>query len=179
MESSRQECWSGLPFPSPRDLPHPGIELRSPALQTDALPSEPPGKSLLGLGILNNSCQVFPVYCQSLTPTSVPSPHTPFYLHRHCWRHISWLRGETGKITSFYLGVRVISSTRPKPQHIPEATHENSQALETETEVRTRSPSTGQRTPLRRRSHLHLPAWRRAAWGKSKKSDPLGQLQLN
>ena len=40
---SRQEYWSGLPFPSPGDLPDPGIELRSPALQEDALPSEPPG----------------------------------------------------------------------------------------------------------------------------------------
>ena len=41
---SRQEYWSGLPFPSPRDLPYPGIEPRSPALQTDSLLSEPPGK---------------------------------------------------------------------------------------------------------------------------------------
>ena len=38
---SRQEYWSGLPFPSPGDLPNPGIEPRSPALQTDALASEP------------------------------------------------------------------------------------------------------------------------------------------
>ena len=45
MEFSRQECWSGLPFPSPWDLPDPGIEPRFPALQTDALPSEPPGSS--------------------------------------------------------------------------------------------------------------------------------------
>ena len=36
--------WSGLPFPSPRDLPNPGTEARSPALQADSLPSEPPGK---------------------------------------------------------------------------------------------------------------------------------------
>ena len=36
------ECWNGLPFPSPGDLPNPGIEPRSPALQADALPSEPP-----------------------------------------------------------------------------------------------------------------------------------------
>ena len=43
---SRQEYWSGLPFPSPGDLPNPGIEPGSPALQADALPSEPPGKSL-------------------------------------------------------------------------------------------------------------------------------------
>ena len=44
MEFSRQEYWSGLPFPSPGDLPNPGIEPGSPALQADALPSEPAGK---------------------------------------------------------------------------------------------------------------------------------------
>ena len=42
MEFSRQEYWSGLPFPSPGDLPNPGIETRSPALQADTLSSEPP-----------------------------------------------------------------------------------------------------------------------------------------
>ena len=41
---SRQEYWSGLPFPSPGDLLDPGIKPGSPTLQTDALPSEPPGK---------------------------------------------------------------------------------------------------------------------------------------
>ena len=41
---SRQEYCSGLPFPSPGDLPHPGIELRFPALQADSLPTEQPGK---------------------------------------------------------------------------------------------------------------------------------------
>ena len=46
MGFSRQECWSGLPSPSPGDLPNPGIEPRSPALYTDALPSEPPGKPI-------------------------------------------------------------------------------------------------------------------------------------
>ena len=44
MGFSRQEYWSGLPFPSPEDLPNPGIEPRSPALQADALTSELPGK---------------------------------------------------------------------------------------------------------------------------------------
>ena len=39
---SRQEYWSGLPFPSPGDLLNPGIEPGSPALQADVLPSEPP-----------------------------------------------------------------------------------------------------------------------------------------
>ena len=43
MGFSRQEYWSGLPFPSPGDLPNPGIECRSPALQADVLPSEPQG----------------------------------------------------------------------------------------------------------------------------------------
>ena len=40
---SRKEYWSGLPCPSPRDLPHPRIEPGSPALQADSLQSEPPG----------------------------------------------------------------------------------------------------------------------------------------
>ena len=40
MEFSREEYWSGLSFPSPGDLPNPGIEPRSPALQADALSSE-------------------------------------------------------------------------------------------------------------------------------------------
>ena len=44
MGFSRQEYWSGLPFPSPGDLPDPGIKPRSPALQADALTSEPPEK---------------------------------------------------------------------------------------------------------------------------------------
>ena len=43
-EFSRQEYWSGLPCPPPGDLPNPGIEPRSPELQADSLPSEPPEK---------------------------------------------------------------------------------------------------------------------------------------
>ena len=46
MELSKQEYWSGLPFPSPGDLLNPGTEPRSPVLQADALPSEPPGKPI-------------------------------------------------------------------------------------------------------------------------------------
>ena len=69
MGFSRQEYWSGLPFPSPGDLPHPGIEPVSPSLQADALPSEPPGKSDSQLK------------CSS--PWKVPFPyklHKPFLL---------------------------------------------------------------------------------------------------
>ena len=46
MEFSREEYWSGLPFPSPADLPNPRIEPKSPALQADSLPSEPPVKPI-------------------------------------------------------------------------------------------------------------------------------------
>ena len=49
MGFSRQEYWSGLPFPSPGDLPDPGIEPKSPTLQADTLTSAPPGKPLLSL----------------------------------------------------------------------------------------------------------------------------------
>ena len=44
MGFSRQECWSGLPFLSPGDLPNPGIKSRSPTPQADSLPPEPRGK---------------------------------------------------------------------------------------------------------------------------------------
>ena len=46
VEFSRQEYWSGLPCPSPGDLPDPGIKPGSPALQADSLPSEPSGKGV-------------------------------------------------------------------------------------------------------------------------------------
>ena len=52
MEFSRQEYWSGLPFPSPGDLPDPGVEPRSLTLQADSLPSEPPGKPFSGINDL-------------------------------------------------------------------------------------------------------------------------------
>ena len=48
---SRQEYWSGLPCPPPGDLPNPGIEPRSLALQEDSLPSEPPGKPAMNIGL--------------------------------------------------------------------------------------------------------------------------------
>ena len=52
MAFSRQEYWSGLPFPSPEYLPKPGINPRSPALQADSSPSEPPGKSIYYINVL-------------------------------------------------------------------------------------------------------------------------------
>ena len=54
MEFSRQEYWSGLPFPSPGDLPYPGIKPRSPALQVNFLSAEPQGKpNNTGVGSLS------------------------------------------------------------------------------------------------------------------------------
>ena len=50
MKFSRQEYWSSLPFPSPGDLPNPGIKPRIPALQADSLPYEPQGKALIKFG---------------------------------------------------------------------------------------------------------------------------------
>ena len=62
MELSRPEYWSGLPFASPGDLPNPGIEPRSPALQADSLPSEPPGNLYnvyinTGAAVVNNDAK--------------------------------------------------------------------------------------------------------------------------
>ena len=50
MGFSRQEYWSGLPFPSPGDLPDPGVKPGSPPLQADSLPYETPGKPQEGEG---------------------------------------------------------------------------------------------------------------------------------
>ena len=60
MEFSRQEYWSGLPFPSPGDLPDPGIKPRSSIFQADSLPFEPPGKlphnSIYSIQLVAQSC---------------------------------------------------------------------------------------------------------------------------
>ena len=63
MEFSRQEYWSGLTFSSPGDLPNPGIEPRSPALQADSLQSEPPRKPNK---LLTDSLMYFSVYISVL-----------------------------------------------------------------------------------------------------------------
>src|SRR5574337_392253 len=60
MGFSRQEYWSGLPFPSPGDLPNPGIKPRSPELQADSLPAEPQGKPKnTGVGSLSLLQRIF------------------------------------------------------------------------------------------------------------------------
>ena len=63
----RQEYWSGLPFPSPGDLPDPGIEPGSLALQADSLPFEPPGKrdGSRGGGTVTTEAEVGVIWPQS------------------------------------------------------------------------------------------------------------------
>ena len=76
MEFSKQEYWSGLPFPSPGDLPNPGIEPGSPVLQADSLPFEPQGKLKIEEcerkgGVVTGSCGWwgggYPDHLRSLT----------------------------------------------------------------------------------------------------------------
>ena len=93
MEFSRQEYWSGLPFPSPRDLSDPGIEPGSPTLWADALTSEPPGnqemtmKGFLFIIIFLNFTILY-WFCHTLTwirhgCTCVPHPESPSHLPPH------------------------------------------------------------------------------------------------
>ena len=76
----RQEYWSGLPFPSPGDLPDPGIELRSPALLADSLLSEPPGKPpkdhAAAAAAAAKSLQSYPTLCDPIdgSPPGTPIP---------------------------------------------------------------------------------------------------------
>ena len=62
MEFSRPEYWRGVAFPSPGDLTNPGIKPRSPALQVDSLPAEPPEKPKdIGVGSLSLLQWIFPI----------------------------------------------------------------------------------------------------------------------
>ena len=84
MGFSRQEYWTGLPFPSPEDLPNSGIEPGSPALQADALPSKPPGKPSLKLSLIKSinytaaaaakSLQSCPTLCNPIDGSPPGSP---------------------------------------------------------------------------------------------------------
>ena len=74
MGFSRQEYWSGLPFPSPGDLPNPGIKPRSPASEADALTSEPPVKPFRSYNndLYNNDLKQKPKdLTYQLSPTKV------------------------------------------------------------------------------------------------------------
>ena len=72
MGFSRQAYWSGLPFPSPGDLPDPGIKPESPVLQADALPSEPTGKPGSGAGLAGKHSRG----CTFLRPADFKHTHS-------------------------------------------------------------------------------------------------------
>ena len=82
---SRQEYWSGLPFPSPGDLPDPGIEPRSPALEADTLTSEPPGKPPLEAVLVGINYLVFRK--ELIIEGSLPIP--PYTQHHLLWMQTS------------------------------------------------------------------------------------------
>ena len=85
MGFSRQEYWSGLPFPSPGDLPDLEIELRSPALQAESLPSEP-----LGFGQMYDDRWSSPVVLMVMNP---PVSAGDMRLRFDSWlRKIPWRR---------------------------------------------------------------------------------------
>ena len=106
MEFSRQEYWSGLPCPPPGDLPNPGIELRSPALQEDSLPSEPPGKLSKQLQIYNTYCTLLPMTYQFYNCKFLPfDPLYPFHWppNPHLWQQPSVFRIYKLGFLSFFL----------------------------------------------------------------------------
>ena len=80
MRFSKQENWSGLPCYPPGDLPHPGIELRSPGLQVDSLPSEPLEKPNSLIRQLQSQAQRGSEITHSQTPTLALSSSNDLFL---------------------------------------------------------------------------------------------------
>ena len=83
---SRQEYWSELPCHPPGDLPDPAIEPRSPALQADPLPSEPPGKSYVHIKLVHKCSQKF-IYSYQVETIQI----SILTLANGLW-HIHWMK---------------------------------------------------------------------------------------
>ena len=111
MGFSRQEYWSGLPFPSPGDLPNPGIEPVSPTLQADALPSEPPGKPknvstyLLISAAVAKSLQSCSTLCDPIDG-SPPGSHVPGILQA---RTLEWVAISFSSAGKWKVKVKLLS----------------------------------------------------------------------
>ena len=89
IEFSRKDCWNEQPFPSPGDLPNSVIKLRSPALQEDSLPFEPPRKHILR--IVMNSLFIVDIFCLSFSfqlclqyVFNYKVKSTKIFLHNYC-----------------------------------------------------------------------------------------------
>ena len=97
MECSRQEYWSGLPFPLPGDLLDPGIKPRSPAF--DSLLSEPPGKPKLPLAPAAKSLQSCPTLCDPIDGSPPGSP-VPGILQASTLEWVAISFSNAGKVKS-------------------------------------------------------------------------------
>ena len=86
MRFSRQRYWSGLSFPSPGDLPNPGIQPRSPAPQADSLPTELQGKPI------QREFNFIPTRLSYKIAPPLPSTTHLFVLNRNMWSH-PWASG--------------------------------------------------------------------------------------
>ena len=122
---SRQEYWSGFPCPPPGHLPNPGIEARSPTLQADSLPSEPPGKPKnTGMGSLPLLQGIF------LTQVSNPGlPHCRQILYRLSHQDSIPILSQVAKLLfeRIFNISRVANFLRPEPRgekHSTEWSHE-------------------------------------------------------
>ena len=114
MGFSRQEYWSGLPFPSPGDLPDPGIKPRSPALQADALTSEPPGKPSSS-DISYKSFKWTPLRPYK-TSTLLEKSTCVFLMCEHIWLRQTFREGPS--CTSLYLWRVPVNWSRKHPVNI-------------------------------------------------------------
>ena len=119
MDFSRQEYWSGLPFPSPGDLPNPRIEPMSPALQMDSLLSEPPGKSCKSETWFQ-ICKIIPGCVYSASRISVLMPESILLqilvAINNLWASVSW---------SVKFGNYSLCSFRPLPSLMVNKIREN------------------------------------------------------
>ena len=97
MGFSRQEYWSCLPFPPSGDLPDPGIEPRSSAMQTNSLPSEPPGKTYGG-SVVGNLPAIQETQVQSLGQEDSLEKETATHSSILAWK-IPWTE-ESGGLQS-------------------------------------------------------------------------------
>ena len=123
MGFSRQEYWSRLPFPSPGDLPDPGIEPRSPTLQADALTSVPPGKPqeinqrmiINTYSMPSQSTAPFKVFSQPLSPfiCKINSGGSLLYYMFYSWRNGAHMRSNHLRLSG--IPTKVIRTQLPGP----------------------------------------------------------------
>ena len=92
MAFPRQECWNGLPFPSPEDLPNPWIKPGSPTLQACSSLFEPPGKPHVSLTSPKLDCSSVFYYLVILTLKSTSQLFFRMSLHMNCLICFSWLK---------------------------------------------------------------------------------------